>query len=510
MVGINILEDIFQRARKDLFYPPIRLNLADVSSVQMDFSSGKYTILVNKEIKEFYSDNAIQGLLHHELNHWVKHPYDLKTVILETSWIEEIEEDEIKASFIRNLYDDVVVTLDLVINRGLDGIIHFYSESSVSSNVDNLLRRLFEDLTGLRFGSMEIDGELIEKLEELKKIDYLDVSRVRVRRNILQFARIVKDIIEGVEGYPFPVSGVIDFPREEIKAALTDIAKEMELVEFKKVSRVVERWVGVAEGNKSDYEIEKPDINWYLSRARKYTIYINPLMRKGSLYPDEIKDFEIDDSIDTYSPVDSYGKIIPGIAKKFSFREFEGFSDEPVPDALIVIDSSGSMRNPDKEVSYAVIGAFAVARNYIENGAKVGVINFSGRNIELKPTKNAEKIYETLKIYQGLGTTLHLDDFERYLLESRIDDCILISDTGLDNLDEFLNFLPKIKMRITVIWIKSDVKDYEQFKQSYKAFKDRLPSSVTFIEVEKEEDIPGIAVGRTFSEVYSSGEVENF
>jgi hypothetical protein len=50
---------------------------------------------------------------------------------------------------------------------------------------------------------------------------------------------------------------------------------------------------------------------------------------------------------------------------------------EETPDCLIAIDSSGSMINPRKNLSYAVLGAACATNAYLRNDAKVAVYNFS-------------------------------------------------------------------------------------------------------------------------------------
>ncbi len=507
------LKSIFHQARKDLYFPPLNMKFASVPSIQVDFTSPKYRIKVNPGVADVFDRKALEGSFHHELDHWAKHPYDLKTIILEQNWIEEVDEVEEnydKARVIRNLYDDVVVTLDLVVNRGLDEVTRVYEETPPNSEVDDLLRSFFEEITGLGFGkdrSKEdlnegLDKRLDEKLEQMMAIDFLDTRRIRVRKNIKDFAGIISELIEGpsVE-ILFSDFGVEDFSVKEVQKALTDLAKELDLEEYKHIASKTDRWIGIARGELR-YELERPEIGWYASRAQRYAVYIKPLSIKGSLYPGEIKDFELDDSIDSYSPENSYGKILPGIAKRYRFEEFESYA-ESLHGAVIIIDSSGSMKHPDKEVSHAVIGGFALARNYLEHGSKVGVINFSGRNLQLAPTRDSRSIYERLKVYQGSGTTLHLEDLQQYLRENEADDYVLITDMGFDNLEEVVDFFSRIKKRLTAIWIKEDVKEDERFKESYKTFKSSLPETVTFVEVEKEEEIPQIVVGKAFVEVYA-------
>lgn len=496
------LKSIFQQARKDLYFPPLNMEFANIPAIQLDLTTPKYRIHVNPRVTELFDDTALRGFFHHELDHYAKHPYDVKTVILEQSWIEEVEENYDKARLVRNLYDDVVVTLDLVINRSLDHVARVYVDVSSDSKIVDLLKMFFEEVTGIGFRKGSSDEQLEKKLEKMMQIDFLDTRKIRVRKNVMDFADIVSDLIEETQiDLPFSDFGIEDFSAKEIQRALTDLAREMDLEEFKEIATRTDRWIGIARGDQKLYEFEKPEVDWYVSRAQRHAVYIKPLSAKGSLYPGEIKDFELDDSIDSYSPENSYGKILPGLTKKYQFEEFESYA-ESLHDAVIIIDSSGSMKHPDKEVSHAVIGGFAIARNYLEHGSRVGVVNFSGRNLQLDLTRDSRSIYEYLKLYQGWGTTLHLEDLHQYLQENRAEDYVLITDMGFDNLEDVVDFFARVRKRLTIIWIKEDVKEDERFKESYKAFKRILPETVTFEEVEREEDVPQLVVGKAFVELY--------
>ncbi len=430
---------------------------------------------------EGLSDDALLGLFHHELNHWVKHPYDAKTILLEHSWLEGRRNRRL----IRNLFDDVVVNIDLVVNKGLEEVSKLYEEIKAVTRVDNLIRALLSKLTGLSFGRYKLDGDLKERLRRLLEIDYLDTTRIRLKNNIRRFADVIEDILDD---YTMPLTNfdIGDFPEGEIRRAVMEIAREMEMEDFKRFTRDLARsGIGKMEG-----ELKDPDLEWYKARAMNYTVRIRPLMKTGSLYPLEIKDFELESGMDRYNPVESYGRFIPGIAKEFKMEDFEGLS-ESVPDAVIIIDSSGSMRDPEKTVSYAVLGAFAIARSYMESGAKVGVVNFSGRNIKLYPTRGDE-VYRYIKIYQGGGTVLNVKDLEEYVKRVGEADYILITDAGLYNVEEVVEFFSKMKYRLTLIWIKSDVKGQEEFRKRFEKL--RGIRNVNVIEVEREEDIPRIAI----------------
>jgi hypothetical protein len=499
----RIIDNIFSQARKDLYYPPIvKVEMADVQTSKIDLLGRSYKILVGKEIVKKLSDKALLGLFHHELNHWAKHPYDAKMVILEDHFLSGMPNKDA----IRNFYDDIVVNLDLIVNKGLWEVSETYKELPAVTKIDRLLRTFYGKVTDIDFGEIRLEAELSERLTKLSEIDFLNMSRERIKANIRKFATIIWDLVDEDNFLPFCIFTLRDFGFDDIERAMRYIAKELDPQEYREISgKVLNRLkeIGITHSRKSLLkDLEKPDISWYKTMSQRYSVYIKSLSKKGSLYPHELKDFELDDNIDTYSPIESLGKILPGLAKRYHMEEFEGLSELSLPDVLIMIDSSGSMRHPDEDISYAVLGAFSIARNYLEHGSRVGVINFSDINLELEPTLERDRVYEMLKMYQGGGTTLHLGQLEKYLarISNREEmDYIMITDSGIDNIISVVDYLSKLKGRTTIIWIKSDVKGYERFENAYKLLKQGLPSSVTFVEIDNEKDIPYIIVGKSFS-----------
>jgi hypothetical protein len=500
----KIIEKIFQQARKDLYYPPIvKVGIADVKTSKIDFSGRNYRIFISREITKRLSNKALLGIFHHELNHWAKHPFDVKTIILEDYFLGEIP----NKNAIRNLYDDIVVNLDLLINKGLNGIATTYRELPATTGIDRLLRAFYRGVTDIDFGEVRLEDKLETRLSKLYEIDFLNTNSLRLRTNIKRFAEIIVDLdVEEESLIPFCFFSMKNFTPNEVARAMRHIAEEYNPREYREIAKKVLRRLkeaGISPGVVPLLrDLEKPDIIWYKTRARRYAIYIERLSKKDSLYPYELKDFEMDDIIDNFSPIESYGKVLPGLAKKYHMEGFEGYGELIIPDAVILMDSSGSMRHPDMELSYAVLGAFSIARNYLEHGSRVGVVNFSDENLELEPTVERGKVYEKLKIYQGGGTTLHVSQFKRYLLRvahrPEEIDFILITDAGIENINGVIDCLSEFKARLTTIWIKSDVRGHEGFEKGYRLLKDKLPPTVTFVEIEDEKDIPRIAVGKSF------------
>uniref|UniRef100_A0A7C4EMF3 VWA domain-containing protein n=1 Tax=Thermodesulfovibrio aggregans TaxID=86166 RepID=A0A7C4EMF3_9BACT len=499
----EFVNELFKRARKNLLYPPIlKVELSDIDISEIDFS-GRHKIRIGKNAIKTLSKDALLGIFHHELNHWIKHPYDVKTIILENYYLGNIQ----NKTEIRNLYDDVVVNLDLLINKELFEITASYREIPPKGKADRLLRFFYKEVTGLNFGYFSVEPELKEKLKALLEIDFLNTTEESLKINIKKFASVMKDLVDEEVFIPFSIFSLKEMKPDEIRKALRTLAKEIDLSDYRAIVEAVFKEIkpGMTPGDKSLLkDFQKPDIKWYETRAFDYAVYIKSIFRDGSFYPNEIKDFDIEESMDLYNPVESYGKVIPGIAKKHSLEGFDGCGDTALPDAVIIIDSSGSMTHPDIKLSYAVLSAFCIARNYIENGSNVGVINFSDRNISILPMKDRQKIYETIKLYQGGGTTFHIDDFDNYLSkagikERKIADYIFITDAGIHNLEALLSYFSKIQGRVTILWIKTG-----QFKENFQSIKKSLKDTVTLIEVENEMDLPKIIVGKSFREYAES------
>jgi len=504
------LKEIFRQAREDLLFPPIsRIEIGGTETAEVDLVGSARVVKVGAEFIQGKSEKAIKGALHHELNHWVKHPYDAKTVIQEIHWLmRRTDLGRNGLNFIRQQFDDIIDNLDLVLNKGLEEISQLYREAYLRGKADKLLRSYYSDVTGLSFGVSELEEDLRERKEALKKINFLDTTKLEY--NLERFTAIVEALVreEGGES-PLHIYSIRDFSPEEIEKGLEEIAKEVNAREFKEISEEIrqelEDWFkesDISDGTQGIglvlKGLEEPDIHWYLNRARRYQIRIEPyLSADGGSYPKEIRDFELGDPIEFWVPEESYGKIIPSLAKGFERGGFETYHERNIPNAVIFMDSSGSMPKPS-EGSYPVIGAFAVAKTYLDNGSKVGVVNFSEENISIKPTANREGVYKSLIRYQGGGTTLHISPLKEYCedLDENVE-YIMISDAGLYNLAEVIDFLSEQERRTTVIWMGKE-RELLSYKGKYEQLKSELPCSVTFCEIEREDEIPRIVVGKAF------------
>jgi len=153
---------------------------------------------------------------------------------------------------------------------------------------------------------------------------------------------------------------------------------------------------------------------------------------------DAIEELDIVQSL-LNSPV-----IIPNITtRKWTYKVGDTQQEEKkIPDLLIVLDSSGSMRwnyhatSDNRKGPYhtALLAAFASLHYVVKKGVKFSIINFSNIADICNWTNNFYKAEEVLLRYQGGGTILPIRAIEQQcnLSENKIL-IFIITDFGIHN-----------------------------------------------------------------------------
>jgi hypothetical protein len=100
-------------------------------------------------------------------------------------------------------------------------------------------------------------------------------------------------------------------------------------------------------------------------------------------------------------PIPSYNTL-EGISEGSS----QLFGSGKRKDLLIILDTSISMVNPRRELSYATLAAMVAAHSAHNQGSKVAVINFASYSQITKYTRDINKIDNALMNYQAGGTCL--------------------------------------------------------------------------------------------------------
>jgi len=138
------------------------------------------------------------------------------------------------------------------------------------------------------------------------------------------------------------------------------------------------------------------------------------------------------------------GMLIPGF-QTYRWQTQDGTTgavNKSYPDLLIVLDSSGSMMNPNSSTSMAVLSSLVAAYSALDAGSKVAVINFSSNCDVLKYTKKQELIEDKILNYLGGGTDIPgremLDVVNSNYNKQHI---VIITDAGIGNLNSEIGYL---------------------------------------------------------------------
>ena len=223
-----------------------------------------------------------------------------------------------------------------------------------------------------------------------------------------------------------------DFSDEQIEDGLDKIIREWGKQRYEKIREFVEKELGKKfdqppEERKqqkgiglssSSLQLYDEQIPYYKRLSRTYGLYIHRkpmIVDVTESFPQGSEKFRVGDKVRRMNPFSTGGRIYPGLTKKY--KEKSGTKKDrqyKIPDLFIWLDSSGSMEHPNSG-SKAITASFVLARNYWENGAKVGVANFSCDTAFLFPTRDLDLAYSMLCAYWGGGTVLNVDKIKEYV-----------------------------------------------------------------------------------------------
>jgi len=527
-----IVEEIWPRLKKKHLYPEIPIPRvgeivppASESTDQAEKNEGVGLEMKQKQItinstfvaqmkEKMGEKQVIEALLDHGITHYTFCPWDFHTHLRLYAKAKEVMGDKELAKQVANYFIDVTADTYCVKKRFTEiPELHRYLKKG---EIEEVIASLYQKIWGIDLG---ISNSKTRKkghddvVRRLARIPYLD--RSRWPESIKKFARSLKPLLieeqkeqegRGGKGEPNPQGehDLSHYSLEEIDQGLRDFArKNMALPEFrdivedfsdelKEAGYGMEGGMGRGRGSPLD-----ADVLFYMKLAESYSIPLRklPLEEKGSLHPHSHSPWEVGSPFQDVDIWTSFGKIMPGITQIWKKREGKGRGKiEGTPDCLIVIDSSGSMINPRKNLSYAVLGAACATNAYLRNDSKVGIYNFSdapmgGKDI-LDYTDKREEIYRVLCKYFGGGTALDLEDLVPLIRGKKNLDLFIITDMKITNLEALIAFFGQIHNRITAVHIGEN--PYAaRFQRAVEKKK-----NINIFSVKRKEDIPHIVLGK--------------
>ena len=368
---------------------------------------------------------TLKGVMAHEANHHVTAPYDLATNIIIDQEAASVSEKH--ANKISNYFLDVVINLDLV-DRDINEISSTYRGMDLNAEIDKTLRALYIHRTDLDFGKIvrgDFDIDVLMKLDDLSYSPDMESMKFEVK----EFGHAIKHLLDEKS------SGFIDdinsenYSEASRKTAVIEAADHLTPDTFKKY------------GSLKDY---------YDLLSKKHTFQIKK--QNTPSFNENHSEWEVGDE---YSKIDIYkskNKFLPGVTIKR--EKVNGKQKEKkYNDALIMLDSSGSMPPPDFK-SPAVTAGFCIANHYLNNNKKVGVANFSDVCYNSSLTSNPDEIKKQLLKYQGGLTKLNSKDVLKNY-DSPLD-IYLITDMAISDSEKVYSHLSGLDSRVSVFNVGPD------------------------------------------------------
>jgi hypothetical protein len=523
-----MIEEIWPRVKKKHFYPELPIPKAGkiVDSVQgrtgqnegvgLEMKQKQMTInptFVSQMKEKMPEKQVVEALLDHGITHYTFCPWDFHTHLTLYAEAKKVMGDKALAKQVANTFIDVIADTHCVKKRSTEiPELHRYLKKG---KLEEVIASLYQKIWGIDMGiplPRTVGKRHDEIVRRLSRIPYLD--RSRWAESIQKFARSLKPLFfeeqeeeanSGGKGNSNPQGDhdLTHYSYEEIDQGLRDyVKKRMALSEFRELiedfsDELKESGYGIEEAmGRGRAQPIDADILFYMKLAENYSIPLKklPLEKKGSLHPHSHSPWEIGSPFQDVDIWTSFGKIMPGLTQIWKKKEGKGRGKkESAPDCLIAIDSSGSMINPRKDLSYAVLGAACAANAYLRNDSQVAVYNFSdapmgGKDI-LDYTDKREDIYRVLCKYFGGGTALELEDLIPLIQGRKSLDLFIITDMKITNLEVLINFFGKIKNRITAVHIGENPHAV-RFEKAVEKKK-----NISIFTVKRKEDIPHIVLG---------------
>lgn len=524
----EIVEEVWPRLKKKHLYPELPMpkigkvqeslegEAEEEEGVGLEMKEKQITLnpsFLSKMKGKMAEEKVVEALLDHGIAHYTFCPWDFHTHLMLYAEAKKVVNDKELAKEVANRFIDLIVDTHCV-KKGFTEIPQLHRVLK-KGKIEEIIASLCQRIWGVDLGippSRIAGGGYEDVVRRLARIPYLD--RSRWPGSIQKFARTIKHLLvseeekekRGGKGKSNPQGehDLSHYSSEEIDQGLRDYAqKTMALSEFREIvedfsEELKEAGYGMegGMGRGPGHPIDA-DILFYMKLAENYSIPLKKVTveRRGSLHPHSHSPWEVSAPYQDVDIWTSFGKIMPGITQIWKKREGEGRGKvEATPDCLIAIDSSGSMINPRKNLSYAVLGAACAANAYLRNHSKVGVYNFSdapmgGKDI-LDYTDRKEDIYRILCKYFGGGTALDLDDLTPLIRGKKNLDLFIITDMKITNLEALISFLAQTPNRTTAVHIGENpyAARFEKAVQKNK--------NINIFTVKKKEDIPHIVLGK--------------
>lgn len=423
----EILDESWEKVNEELGYP-------NVEHPKLEKGNGTAFInMLDKNITVYedfvdqlgiYEEYSIKGILAHEANHYVKLPYDFKNHIFLTEQAKTVNES--LGHTISNYYCDVVINLDLI-EKGFSEVAELYKAMDSNSKVDNTIKELYQIQTGIKFkqDKSKVDRDIAL---QLAGIDYRTDKVKKHGDQVVEFGEIIKPILLN-DDEPNRIDNIsYDYQQKDIDNTIKEYVDSLSPGRYASLKGMGE---SKYDGSYKEY---------YDALSKKYYMNVEDTDTEHEVLEENLLEWEPGVSATSINPLKSKGKFLPGITYYKEETIHTEKETNETPNALILFDSSASMKNPYMHKSHAVIAGYCLAEHYIGEGSQVAVANFSSNTKVQDYTGDKEKIQGAMLEYQDGGTILEVDKVTSLYNKGNKPDIYVISDLEIANLNELESY----------------------------------------------------------------------
>ncbi|MDA0710506.1 MAG: hypothetical protein O3B73_09910, partial [bacterium] len=378
----EVMKRVWPEVRRRHLYPELPPPEAgeltgEAVSIQM---KGK-TIVLDRDILESLAsampvEDAVSAMLDHAVSHHTFCPWDFDTHLKLYAQLKPILLDGEVVKQVVNYFMDVVADTHAVHAR--DSKLAEVYRQLPSDPVSDVVRALYQKIWGKDLGVTE-DSQT----DRLARIPYLDAALWG--ESIRSFAQVIGPLVakkgQGEDGQStggmMGDHGLQHYSEGEIEDALEAFSEQgfyafrAMVADFKSEleKKGMMPHMGRGKGMPSD-----ADMLYYMKRAAavRLPVVTRPLEKVGGEQPFSHIPWEIGKPVQDIDVWTSFGRILPGVSQMWKWRTGETHGDDDgIPDCLIAVDSSGSMTDPTKGLSNAVLGAGCAADAYLRKGRRV-------------------------------------------------------------------------------------------------------------------------------------------
>jgi len=464
---MNIPKELWETVRKWYNYPPLREPILEEEvegGAHFNFSSsdikvGKNYVESVKEKTKLPEEKCLEGLLTHEVGHYMVFPRNLATIILSGKMLDDFFKESEVSNFIYQTYSDICTDVVSVMDENKREPILGTRTASQEIIPDELNRNIREVILGYLHKQASrkytLKPELKSYLETMLTIEFLDPETSRpfkdiqkLRLSLFRFGDLINDMIKKYKqdetevglnqnglGMQNPEDINIDeivkrASSRDIREAMREISEKITRGEYKKLREWLEKKraqlpketkgesIGIGT-SKGELRIDQEVVNYYREFSKLFPLIVSkkPIeIEKTKKAFEETEKWRVGKEPLLAIPHTSGGMFLPGITRKIRIKDRNiKTTDYDLPHLLVAMDSSGSMPDPAYRKSHAVLAGFCAARSYYLNESAIGVINFSGDSFYLPYTRNLEEALGAICAYQGGGTSVDLGLLKKML-----------------------------------------------------------------------------------------------